>query len=317
MRKIENINFNSPPIMFAAWPGMGNVALMAMDYLRRTVDARLFAELDMEPFYVPEEVVVNEGIASFPELPRSFFHEQHEPNLVFFESTIQTEGQDAVTIAQTVLEVAKKLKAPRIYTAAALPLAMSYKAESEIYVAANQRYFLRELESYGIKPLDEGYISGLSGLLLGIAASQNIEAACILATIPTYAAAMAYPKGSLAIVKCLARINDLDIDTSELEKGVAESEESFAEIEERLRNVLPMLLEQEEQDIFEEQQMAAPSEMKDDKIPEYVMARIERLFKELSQKKDKARAMELKAELDKWGLYEIYEKRFLNLFKKP
>jgi len=94
--------------MFAAWPGMGNVALMAMDYLRRTVDARLFAELDMEPFYVPEEVVVNEGIASFPELPRSFFHEQHEPNLVFFESTIQTEGQDAVTIAQTVLEVAKK-----------------------------------------------------------------------------------------------------------------------------------------------------------------------------------------------------------------
>ena len=55
--------------------------------------------------------------------------------------------------------------------------------------------------------------------------------------------------------------------------------------------------------------------MKDDKVPEYVMARIERLFKELSQKKDKDRAMELKAELDKWGLYEIYEKRFLNLFK--
>jgi predicted ATP-grasp superfamily ATP-dependent carboligase len=317
MRKIEDINFNSPPIMFAAWPGMGNVALMAMDYLRRTVDARLFAELDMEPFYVPEEVVVSEGIASFPELPRSFFHEQHEPNLVFFESTIQTEGQDAVTIAQMVLEVAKKLKAPRIYTAAALPLAMSYKAESEIYVAANQRYFLNELESYGIKPLNEGYISGLSGLLLGIAASQNIEAACIMATIPTYAAAMAYPKGSLAIVKCLARINDLDIDTSELENGVAESEESFAEIEERLRNVLPMLLEQDSQDLFEEQQMPPPSEMKDDKVPEYVMARIERLFRELAQKKDKARALELKAELDKWGLYEIYEKRFLNLFKKP
>lgn len=317
MRKIEDINFNSPPIMFAAWPGMGNVALMAMDYLRRTVDARLFAELDMEPFYVPEEVVVSEGIASFPELPRSFFHEQHEPNLVFFESTIQTEGQDAVTIAQMVLEVAKKLKAPRIYTAAALPLAMSYKAESEIYVAANQRYFLNELESYGIKPLNEGYISGLSGLLLGIAASQNIEAACIMATIPTYAAAMAYPKGSLAIVKCLARINDLDIDTSELENGVIESEESFAEIEERLRNVLPMLLEQEPQDLFEEQQMPPPSEMKDDKVPEYVMARIERLFRELAQKKDKARALELKAELDKWGLYEIYEKRFLNLFKKP
>jgi len=111
--------------MFASWPGMGNVAIMAMDYLRRTVDARLFAELDMGPFYVPEEVIVHEGMASFPEFPRSFFHEQHEPNLVFFESTIQIEGQDAMTIAETVLDVAKKLKAPRIYTAAALPTAMS------------------------------------------------------------------------------------------------------------------------------------------------------------------------------------------------
>lgn len=316
MKKIENVNFNSPPIMFAAWPGMGNVALMAMDYLRRTVDARLFAELDMEPFYVPEEVVVNEGIASFPELPRSFFHEQHEPNLVFFESTIQTEGQDAMTIAETVLEVAKKLKAPRIYTAAALPIAMSYKAESEIYVAANKKYFLRELESFGIKPLNEGFISGLSGLLLGIAASQGIEAACVLATIPSYAAGIAYPKGSLSIVKGLARINDLDIDTDELQKAVEESEDTFSEIEDRLRNIFPIFMEQPDETIEGDMKMTeSASEVKEDKVPEYVMDRIERLFKELSKKKDKVRAMELKAELDKWGLYEIYEKRFLNLFK--
>ena len=60
MRKIENVNFNSPPIMFAAWPGMGNVALMAMDYLRRTVDARLFAELIWNLFMFQEVVVKRE-----------------------------------------------------------------------------------------------------------------------------------------------------------------------------------------------------------------------------------------------------------------
>ncbi|NLE00874.1 MAG: hypothetical protein GX640_13485 [Fibrobacter sp.] len=314
MPKFDNINFNSPPIMFAAWPGMGNVALMAMDFLRRTVDARLFAELDMAPFYVPEEVIVENGMASFPEFPRSFFHEQHEPNLVFFESTIQIEGQDAMTIAETVLEVAKKLKAPRIFTAAALPVAMSYKAESEVYVAANKNWFLKELQSYGIKPLEDGFISGLSGLLLGIAASKDIEAACILATIPSYATSMIYPKGSLAIVRSLSRINDLTLDTTELENVVNESEKDFEEIEDRLRNIFPILMDTDEESIFEES-ASSEAEQKDDRVPERVMARIEKLFKELAKKKDKARAMELKAELDKWGLYDIYEARFLDLFK--
>ena len=315
MAKSSKFSFNTPPIMFAAWPGMGNVALMAMDFLRRTVDAHLFAELDMKPFYVPEEVVVEKGMARFPEIPRSYFHEQHDPNLVFFESTLMTEGKDAVTIAETVLDVARKLKAPRIYTAAALPKAMSFRSDPEVYVAANKHSLLEELQSYGIGPLDDGYISGLSGLLLGIAASRDIEAACILVSIPTYAAGMVYPKGSLAIVEALARINDLKINTGEMEQAIKDSEDYFDDIEERLRNMFPMLMEQEEEEAEEpygEQDFSQEAE----RIPEYVMDRIERLFRELSKKKDLHRAQELKAELDKWGLYQIYEDRFLDLFKE-
>lgn len=315
MAKIDKINFNTPPIMFAAWPGMGNVELMAMDFFRRTVDARLFAELDMKPFYVPDEVVVENGMARFPEIPRSFFHEQHEPNLVFFESTVQTEGKDALTIAETVLEVAKKLKAPRIYTAAALPQAMSYKTESEVFAAANRDTFLNELESFGIHPLTDGYISGLSGLLLGIAASRNIEAACILASIPYYATDIAYPRGSLAIVKNLSRITDLHIDTSELEEQITQSDPTFADIEERLRNIFPVFAEQEEETEGFENLETLPADVNGEKVPEFVMARIEQLFKEVAEKKDKSRARELKKELDKWGLYKIYENRFLDLFR--
>lgn len=314
MARLENVNFNSPPIMFAAWPGMGNVGLMAMDYLRRVVDARLFAELDMRPFYIPDEVVVQEGMAHFPEIPHSFFHEQHDPNLVFFESDFQMEGKDAMNVAKTVLNVAKKLKAPRIYTAAALPRAMSYKDESEVYAASNRRSFLSELENYGIQPLTEGFINGLSGLVLGIAASQNVEAACILASIPMYATGLVYPKGSLAIVKTLARVNDLNIDTNELQQAVNDSEEMFEDIEEKLKNVLPSLLEQEGEELFESEDQTF-EQSQNDKVPEYAMTRIEKLFREVSERKDKKRAMELKHELDKWGLYDVYENRFLDLFK--
>ncbi|MFP4162880.1 MAG: PAC2 family protein [Chitinispirillaceae bacterium] len=316
----DYMDFKTPPVMFAAWPGMGDVGLTAMEYIRQGVDAHMFAELDMTPFYSPEEVVVSEGMVSFPEIPKSIFLEQHNPDVVFFESTLQMAGADAITVAQAVLDVAHKIKAKRIFTAAAFPYPMSYTSESRVFAAANSQKLLRSMRGYGIEPMPEGFISGLNGLLLGIAASRDIEAACILATIPSYASGILYPKGSLAIVKTLARIADLQIDTSELEKESEEYEQSYAEIEERLRQIFPSIAEGDEE-FGSESGIPFPPEQTEEeqereKIPEYVMNRIEQLFNEVAKSKNRERARELKAELDKWGIFDLYEKRFLDLFRE-
>jgi len=318
----EMLQFNKPPVMFAAWPGMGDVGLTAMEYIRKSVGAHLFAELDMTPFYSPEEVIVMGGLVSFPEIPKSLFLEQHDPNMVFFESSLQMGGSDAITVAQAVLDVAHKIKARRIFTAAAFPYPMSYKSPSKIFAAANNMRFLNDLRNYGIEPMQEGFISGLNGLLLGIAASRDIEAACILATIPSYASAIVYPKGSLAIVQTLAKAANFNIDTSELEKASAEYEESYAEIEERLRQVFPSMTEEGEEGMFNgedfslsqtEEPAPKPAE---EKIPEYVMNKIEHLFNEVAKSKNRDKAKELKNELDKWKIFDLYEKRFLDLFRE-
>ncbi|MDG5816294.1 PAC2 family protein [Chitinispirillales bacterium ANBcel5] len=310
------LDFNTPPLMFAAWPGMGDVGLTAMEYIRRGVDARLFAELDMGPFYSPEEVVVHKGLASFPEIPKSFFMEQHNPDLVFFESTMQLGGTEAITVAEAVLDVARKIKAPRIFTAAAFPYPMSYKAPSRVFAAANRQKFLRELSLFGIEPMPEGFISGLNGVLLGIAASQDIEAACILATIPSYASGLLYPKGSLEIIKALSKIADLDVDTSEIEEQTRAYDETYEDIEERLRQVFPSMIEGDEELGLEQPFELKEQQGDDERVPEMVMNRIERLFREVAQSKNRERAKELKAELDRWGIFDLYEKRFLDLFKE-
>ncbi len=51
-----------------------------------------------------------------------------------------------------------------------------------------------------------------------------------------------------------------------------------------------------------------------DRVPTYVMEKIEKLFGEVA--KEKGKAPELKQELDRWDLYEFYEDRFLDLFKR-
>ena len=59
--------------------------------------------------------------------------------------------------------------------------------------------------------------------------------------------------------------------------------------------------------------------VEEDKVPQYVMERIESLFVEVmqqpSQDRFRVKANLLKKELDHWNLYHFYEDRFLDLFK--
>ena len=52
----------------------------------------------------------------------------------------------------------------------------------------------------------------------------------------------------------------------------------------------------------------------EERVSQFVLNKIERLFLEARTSREKA--LELKRELDRWGLFEMYEDRFLDLFKK-
>jgi len=151
--------------------------------------------------------------------------------------------------------------------------------------------------------MPDGYIAGLNGLLLGIAASRGIESACFLGTMPSYASNMMYPKASLEIVKTYQKMLSSGMDLGELENSVAEMDQQLATIEERIKQIFPSNNEADEE----------MSGIEEEKVPHYVMERIEKLFEKA--KFDRSMANELKKELDRWNLFELYENRFLDLFE--
>ena len=299
----EKISFPAPPIMIAAWPGMGNVGIIATDYLRRKLDAKIFAEIDMSPYFIPDSIIVKDGIAQLPEIPSSIFHYSLNPSVIIFESNAQIGGRDGISIIKTILDVAKEFKVSRIYTAAALVHPMTYQTPSQVLVACGSPVHLELLMKNGVVPMPDGYIAGLNGLLLGVAASHNIESACFLGTMPSYASNMMYPKASLEIVKIFNTVLSTPIDLSELEASVAEMDQQFATIEERIRQIFPQSADGDEE----------MSGIEDEKVPHYIMEKIEKLFEKA--KTDRQVATELKEELDRWNLYELYENRFLDLFE--
>lgn len=303
MKMLEEISFSEPPIMFAAWPGMGNVGILATDYLRRRLKAKLFAEIDMSPYFIPESIIVKDGLAQLPDLPSSVFHYANNPNVIIFESNAQIGGRDGIAIIKIILDIAKKYNVSHIYTSAALVQPMTYQSPSKVLTACSNPQHLALLAQHEVVPMPDGYIAGLNGLLLGIAAIRGLEATCFLGTMPSYASNIMYPKASLEIVKIFQKILGIAINLEELDSNVAEMDQQLATIEDRIKQLFPAESETDEE----------VAGLEEEQVPHYVMERIEKLFSKV--KTDRSAAAELKHELDRWKLYELYENRFLDLFE--
>lgn len=300
LRKIEVKN----PSMLCAWPGMGNVALGAIDYVRRELRATRFAEIETKEFQAPGVILVKEGVAKLPSLPRNMFYFTKNPELIIFEGETQLTGKPGEKVMQEILDLAGKLKVKRIFTGAAFPVSLSHREESQVYGVVNEESLRKTLIEQGIEIMGGGEIAGMNGLLLGYAARRNIEGICLLATLPVYALGFSNPKASKAIVEILARMLGLKIDFTDLEVEVQQMERNFEVIEEKIKEVFPLAEKEEEE---------TKVGVKKEKVPSHIMEKIERLFREA--KVDRKKAYELKRELDRWKLFEIYEDRFLDLFK--
>lgn len=315
MNILNRIHFNSAPLMLAAWTGAGNVGILSIDYFRRKLDAQMFAQIDMSQFVTPDSIIVNAGVTHFPETPQSIFYHHHNPDLIMFESNAHA-GEHDMEVIRTILELAKELNIPRIYTAAALPQPMSHTTAPSVLYACNNPGLRNELEMLGLRAMPDGVISGLNGLMLGFAGARGIDAVCLLATIPAYASGLTYPHAALEIVRSLSTITGFPLDLGELQGESDSAEPMFADIEEKLKDFFSTgsMGMNEEFDAGGDSDIEIPKEkIKNDDVPKYVMDRIERMFNNAKNNKDKA--SELKNELDKWGLYKFYEDRFLDLFE--
>ncbi|NLE01294.1 MAG: hypothetical protein GX640_15620 [Fibrobacter sp.] len=300
----QKVQFKGVPAVLAAWPGMGNVGLITVDYIRSKLNAQPFAEIDMSPFYIPDSIVVKDGIAKFPEIPTSIFYYTQEPDLIIFESNAQLSGREGILIIRTILDVLTQFPIDRIFTFAAYAQPISYKNDSKIMISCNSSSLLEKIRHDNVLPMPDGYIAGLNGLILGVAASRQIDAACLLGTIPSYAINLNYPKASLAQIEAISSMLNISIDTEEIRDSISDIEQQFIVIEERIREFVPSINKDEDDEI---------SEIEDEKVPHYVMEKIEQLFREAE--KNRESATELKRELDRWNLYELYENRFLDLFE--
>jgi uncharacterized protein len=311
--KLNNLDVNVP-VLIAGWPGMGQVGLGAANYMRRKLGGTLVARIDTSPYYQPDSIEVTDGLGRVPSPPRQSLYYVPEPPAFVFVGDSQLADDAGLRLAGELLDYAESHGVTSIYTGAAYAQPMSFRQPTEVYGVATDETLLAHLRVLGIEPLKEGRITGLNGLLLGLARSRSIPAACLLATMPQYAIETANPRASKAVVQVFERVLNTSVDMAEMNESVRETDRLLEEFENRVSDAIRNLKQGIEQRFDETRRTADDAPEAEDERPEphELMERVERLFDEAQR--DRTKALLLKQELDRWGLFALYEDRFLDLF---
>jgi hypothetical protein len=195
--------------MVAAWPGMGYLAKISADYLRRRIRAAPFAEIK----YYHNVLVYNNGKADLAPI-RHKLYASKEHNLVICVGDAQPSiPEESLRLAERITEFALDLGVRRLYTMAAYP--NDVYETPEVYGIYTDESMKTELEAAGVKILEsEGAVNGLNGVLLGVAKMRGIDGVCLMGDI-TYANVPQH-LASKAVVEKLAALLGLEVDTEQL-----------------------------------------------------------------------------------------------------
>ncbi len=227
----------SNPSLIAAWPGMGGVAIIAARYLRDRLGAEELAPIEPYDFFDLGAVSVHDQIVGEPEFPDSkfyFWKSGGEKDLIIFIGEAQPVAR-GYQLSNLVLDVAQRFKVKRVYTFAAAPSHIYHRSRPKIMGVANKPKLVAELKGLDVIPMVSGTISGLNGLLLGVARRRRMESICLLAEIPVYTTPIPNPKSSKAVLEVLIRLLGIELDLAGLDDWARQTEEEVGRNIEGLR----------------------------------------------------------------------------------
>lgn len=215
-KNIMDINFLSEPdfhnpIMVAAWPGMGYLAKISADYLRKNLDATLFAEVE----YYNNVLVYENGLCELAPVKQKFYSIPDEDMVVCIGDAQPSTSEESLRLGEFILQVAEKYHVRRIYTMAAFP--NEFFEEPNVYGIYTDESLRPILEERGVKILeDDGVVKGLNGVIIGLAKKIGIQGVCLMgdiryANIPQHLS-------SKAVLETLVDILGIQIDTNPLEE---------------------------------------------------------------------------------------------------
>ena len=147
-------------------------------------------------------------------------------------------------MANLVLEVALQFGCQRVYPSGAAVAPIHHTLRPKVWAVPNTEDLIDEVKSYENTILmsaiegrrGQGNITGLNGLLLGVAKKKGLEAICVMGEIPIYLQGfpLPYPKASKSVLEVLTAALGIKIEIERIDVVIERSEREIEALYERL-----------------------------------------------------------------------------------
>jgi uncharacterized protein (TIGR00162 family) len=231
LKKIEAKN----PVLLTGLPGIGLVGKICVDYLLKQFKAEKIAEIFSDSF-PPSVHTFDSQIELIKD--ELYYCKINNEDFLFLAGPVQpsldaslSSAQEHYEFARAIVEAVAPLGVKEIYTLAGINVGDARMVkEPGIVVAATSKKMIADLKKIGaITQKHDGLISGVAGLLLGIAKEKKIEGACLMGETN---ASLIYGDHGAAkkLIEFLVKLFGFNVKMEEIEKESKNIEKAFTQL---------------------------------------------------------------------------------------
>jgi len=203
------------------------VGKLAADYLVTVFKAKKVAEFYATSF--PPHVNIDEsGVAM--RLKGELFHAetgQGNDLLVFTADAQPTTSAGEYELAEAVLKEAKMMRTKMVFSLAAY-VTGSFVKERRVHGTATSPELLPRLSENGIQIMRDGGISGMNGVIVGMASLFGMEGVSLLGETSGY---LVDPAASHSVLESLSKILGMRIDMTSIEERAKEALQVLSQVQ--------------------------------------------------------------------------------------
>jgi uncharacterized protein (TIGR00162 family) len=209
------------PLLICGLPGSGFVGKLAVDHLTKEMGATLFAVVYSYNF-PPHVIIRSDGTIDAIKNELYYWTSKDTANdLIFYTGDSQPITPDAdYEAADRILAASQELGTKRVYTLAAY-ITGGFVNKPKVYGVATNVSVIAELKKYGVVTMTEGSITGMNGLLVGLAKIRGMEGISLLGETSGY---IIDANASKAVLEVFAKIVNLKINMDRLDRRAKSTE---------------------------------------------------------------------------------------------
>jgi uncharacterized protein (TIGR00162 family) len=217
------------PYLICGFPGSGYVGKVAVDHLIQELPATHLVDIYSNSF-PPQVMIKPDGTADLMKNSIFWWHGDRADLLLLTGDTQPGNPDSEYPLAEEVLTLAEQFGTEQVFTVAAYITGV-FVEKPKVFGTATDPETVKALSSNNISVMDSGSITGMNGLIIGIAKLRNMKGVCLLGETSGY---VVDAKASKVVLETLLQIINVTVNMTNLEKRAKDTEMLIQTIEQQM-----------------------------------------------------------------------------------